>query len=78
MESLLAGYCLDYRDFTEKDDLSVSDTGGLEEKTRVLSIGVKIMTLLVTRQDALALRYRRLMGAKAIKQFSGDVSHHQP
>ena len=34
--------------------------------------------LLITRPDALPLSYRRLVVAKAIKQFSGGVRHHQP
>lgn len=36
------------------------------------------MTLLVTRPDALPLRYKRLVGAKANKQFSWGVGHHHP
>lgn len=34
--------------------------------------------LLITRPDALPLSYKRLVVAKAIKQFSGGVRHHQP
>ena len=42
------------KSFIEKDDFSVSDAGGLE-KTWVLPIGVKLMTLLATSPDALPL-----------------------
>ena len=52
---------------TKKGVYSVSDTGGSEEKIRVLPMGVESMTLLFTSPDALPLSYRTLMGAKATK-----------
>ena len=49
------------QNLTERDAFSVSDTGGLEEKIRVLPIGVEP---LITLPDPLSLSYRRFGDSK--------------
>ena len=65
------------KSFIEKDDFLVSDTGGLEKNPSSPNRS-RSYDLLFTTPDALPLSYRRLVVAKAIKQFSGGVKHHQP
>ena len=60
-------------DKTEKDDFSISDTCGSEEKLRVLPIGVNptctvVYDLLITSPDAQPLSYGRLVGAQATSE----------